>query len=164
MSASAALARVVGAAALAVLASSCAPTYAEGYEAALASGLRAQNAGRWEEAAREFDRAAKLGQMEMQIEVMRNQCLAAAREFDSVLAHPDAPAEFLRRGAVADDRAGRRLPAGSCARDGRAGSSRAIRRAGIAGSVTRRGRGTRCATIRDVACARGLHIRASEYL
>lgn len=40
---------------------SCAPTYAEGYQDAFAAGLRAQNAGRWEEATRHFDEAAKLG-------------------------------------------------------------------------------------------------------
>lgn len=44
--------------------------------------------------------ASKLGQMEMQIEVMRNQCLAAARDYDDVMATPDPPAEFLRRGAL----------------------------------------------------------------
>ncbi|QKV96178.1 acyl-CoA/acyl-ACP dehydrogenase [Streptomyces sp. NA02950] len=44
--------------------------------------------------------ASKIGQMEMQIEVMRNQCLAAAREYDDVMAMPDPPAEFLRRGAL----------------------------------------------------------------
>jgi alkylation response protein AidB-like acyl-CoA dehydrogenase len=43
---------------------------------------------------------AKLGQMEMIIEVMRNQCLAAAGEFDELAARPDAPAELLRRGAL----------------------------------------------------------------
>jgi alkylation response protein AidB-like acyl-CoA dehydrogenase len=44
--------------------------------------------------------AGKLGQMEMQIEVMRNQCLAAARDYDDVMAMPDPAAEFLRRGAL----------------------------------------------------------------
>ncbi|HEU5155866.1 MAG TPA: acyl-CoA dehydrogenase family protein [Streptosporangiaceae bacterium] len=44
--------------------------------------------------------AAKIGQMEMQIEVMRNQCLAAAREFDGIMTGPDAAGEFLRRGAL----------------------------------------------------------------
>jgi tetratricopeptide (TPR) repeat protein len=47
--------------AIALVALSCAPTYAEGYEQALAAGLRAQNAGRWAEAARHFDEAARLG-------------------------------------------------------------------------------------------------------
>lgn len=42
--------------------------------------------------------AGKIGQMEMQIEVMRNQCLTAAREFDTILNGPDAAGEFLRRG------------------------------------------------------------------
>jgi alkylation response protein AidB-like acyl-CoA dehydrogenase len=44
--------------------------------------------------------AAKLAQMEMQIEVMRNQCRAAAREYDAVMALPDAAGEFLRRGSL----------------------------------------------------------------
>ena len=44
--------------------------------------------------------ASKLGQLEMQIEVMRNQCLAAARDYDEVMAMPDPAAEFLRRGAL----------------------------------------------------------------
>jgi tetratricopeptide (TPR) repeat protein len=39
----------------------CSPTYAAGYEEALGAGLRAQNAGRYEEAAAEFDKAADLG-------------------------------------------------------------------------------------------------------
>lgn len=41
--------------------------------------------------------AAKLGQMEMDIEVMRNQCLAATREIDTLVANP---AELLRRGTL----------------------------------------------------------------
>jgi len=44
--------------------------------------------------------AAKLGQMEMQIEVMANQCLAAAREYDEIAARPDAAEEFLRVGTL----------------------------------------------------------------
>lgn len=40
---------------------SCAPTYADGYQSAFAAGLRAQNAGRWDEAASYFDQAADLG-------------------------------------------------------------------------------------------------------
>ncbi len=43
---------------------------------------------------------AKLGQMEMQIDVMANQCLAAAREFDAIAAKPDAGGEFLRAGTL----------------------------------------------------------------
>src|SRR5262245_2925779 len=39
----------------------CSPTYADGYMEALGSGLRAQNAGRWEETATHFDEAARLG-------------------------------------------------------------------------------------------------------
>lgn len=46
---------------LAVLLASCAPTYADGYVEAFSAGLRAQNAGRHEEAARHFDEAARLG-------------------------------------------------------------------------------------------------------
>jgi alkylation response protein AidB-like acyl-CoA dehydrogenase len=44
--------------------------------------------------------AAKLGQMEMQIEVMSNQCLAAAREYATIAARPDAGDEFLRQGTL----------------------------------------------------------------
>ncbi|MBL8744279.1 MAG: hypothetical protein JNK04_24400 [Myxococcales bacterium] len=46
---------------LSLLVASCAPTYAEGYQAAFEQGLRAKNAGRWEEAATSFDKAAALG-------------------------------------------------------------------------------------------------------
>lgn len=44
--------------------------------------------------------AAKLGQMEMQIEVMANQCLAAAREYDATAAGDDPAGEFLRAGTM----------------------------------------------------------------
>ena len=44
--------------------------------------------------------AAKLGQFEMQIDVMSNQCLAAAREYDSIASRPDAGEEFLRLGTL----------------------------------------------------------------
>jgi alkylation response protein AidB-like acyl-CoA dehydrogenase len=44
--------------------------------------------------------AAKLGQMEAQIEVMRTQCRAAAQDFDAILARRDAADEFLRRGTL----------------------------------------------------------------
>lgn len=44
--------------------------------------------------------AAKLGQMEMQIDVMANQCLAAARDFDAIAVREDAGAEFLRVGTL----------------------------------------------------------------
>ena len=44
--------------------------------------------------------AAKLGQMEMQIEVMSNQCLAAAAEYTAIAARPDAGDEFLRQGTL----------------------------------------------------------------
>ncbi|GAA3444575.1 acyl-CoA dehydrogenase family protein [Planomonospora venezuelensis] len=44
--------------------------------------------------------AARLGQFEMQIEVMANQCLAAARAYDEIAARPDAGEEFLRVGTL----------------------------------------------------------------
>jgi alkylation response protein AidB-like acyl-CoA dehydrogenase len=44
--------------------------------------------------------ASRLGQMEMQIDVMTNQCLAAAREYDAIYARPDAAEEFLRVGTM----------------------------------------------------------------
>ncbi|MGW0480530.1 MULTISPECIES: acyl-CoA dehydrogenase family protein [Nonomuraea] len=44
--------------------------------------------------------ASRLGQMEMQIEVMANQCLAAARAYDAIAARPDAGEEFLRLGTL----------------------------------------------------------------
>ncbi|MFY1636769.1 acyl-CoA dehydrogenase family protein [Solwaraspora sp. WMMB335] len=44
--------------------------------------------------------ASRLGQIEMQIDVMTNQCLAAAREFDAIFARPDAAEEFVRQGTM----------------------------------------------------------------
>jgi alkylation response protein AidB-like acyl-CoA dehydrogenase len=44
--------------------------------------------------------AGRLGQFEMQIEVMANQCLAAAREYDMINAQPDAAEQFLRLGTL----------------------------------------------------------------
>ncbi|MDQ3935741.1 MAG: acyl-CoA/acyl-ACP dehydrogenase [Actinomycetota bacterium] len=44
--------------------------------------------------------AAKLGQMEMDIDAMRHVCLAAAREFDAIMGRSDAREEFLRRGSL----------------------------------------------------------------
>ncbi|GAB3706424.1 acyl-CoA dehydrogenase family protein [Nocardiopsis oceani] len=44
--------------------------------------------------------AAKLGHMESRIEVMRNQCLAAAREYDLVMASEDPTRRFQRKGAL----------------------------------------------------------------
>jgi len=44
--------------------------------------------------------AAKLGQIEMQIEVMTNQCLAAAAEYSAIAARPDAADEWLRQGTL----------------------------------------------------------------
>ncbi|TCO60803.1 acyl-CoA dehydrogenase family protein [Actinocrispum wychmicini] len=42
----------------------------------------------------------KLGQIEMQIEVMANQCAAAGRRFDQIMAGPAAADEFLRHGTL----------------------------------------------------------------
>lgn len=42
----------------------------------------------------------RLGNMETQIEVMKSQCRAAAREFDTLMAGPDAAAAFLRQGTL----------------------------------------------------------------
>ncbi|GAA3836636.1 acyl-CoA dehydrogenase family protein [Sphaerisporangium flaviroseum] len=44
--------------------------------------------------------AGRLGQFEMQIDVMANQCLAAARAYDAIAALPDAGEEFLRVGTL----------------------------------------------------------------
>ena len=44
--------------------------------------------------------ASRLGQFEMQIEVMLNQCLAAAREYDMIAARPEAAEEFIRQGTL----------------------------------------------------------------
>ncbi|MFE0425160.1 acyl-CoA dehydrogenase family protein, partial [Streptomyces sp. NPDC058953] len=44
--------------------------------------------------------AAKLGQMEMQIAVMKNQCEAAAREYDAIMSRPDAAGVFTRLGTL----------------------------------------------------------------
>jgi len=44
--------------------------------------------------------AGKLGQIEMQIDVMANQCLAAAREYAAIATRPDAGEEFLRVGTL----------------------------------------------------------------
>jgi alkylation response protein AidB-like acyl-CoA dehydrogenase len=43
---------------------------------------------------------AKLADMETRITVMREMCLAAAREFDAVMNGPDPAGEFLRRGTL----------------------------------------------------------------
>nr|6U1V_A Chain A, Acyl-CoA dehydrogenase domain-containing protein [Streptomyces tsukubensis NRRL18488]6U1V_B Chain B, Acyl-CoA dehydrogenase domain-containing protein [Streptomyces tsukubensis NRRL18488]6U1V_C Chain C, Acyl-CoA dehydrogenase domain-containing protein [Streptomyces tsukubensis NRRL18488]6U1V_D Chain D, Acyl-CoA dehydrogenase domain-containing protein [Streptomyces tsukubensis NRRL18488] len=43
--------------------------------------------------------AGRLGQFEMQIDVMANQCLAAARAYDATAARPDAARVLLRQGA-----------------------------------------------------------------
>ncbi|HEY2536927.1 MAG TPA: acyl-CoA dehydrogenase family protein [Solirubrobacteraceae bacterium] len=44
--------------------------------------------------------AAKLGQMEMDIDAMRHVCLGAAREFDTITRRDDAAEQFLRRGTL----------------------------------------------------------------
>jgi alkylation response protein AidB-like acyl-CoA dehydrogenase len=44
--------------------------------------------------------AAKLGQMEMDIDAMRHVCLGAAREFDQIMRGPDPAEQFLRRGTL----------------------------------------------------------------
>ncbi len=44
--------------------------------------------------------AARLGQFEMQIDVMAGQCRAAARDYDAIAAREDAGAEFLRLGTL----------------------------------------------------------------
>jgi len=44
--------------------------------------------------------AAKLGQMEMDIQAMRHVCRAAAREFDEVMSQSDAAERFLRIGTL----------------------------------------------------------------
>jgi alkylation response protein AidB-like acyl-CoA dehydrogenase len=44
--------------------------------------------------------AAKLGQMEMDIDAMRHVCLGGAREFDAVMGESDPGDQFLRRGTL----------------------------------------------------------------
>lgn len=44
--------------------------------------------------------AQKLGQMEMQIDVMKSHCLKAAREYDEIMAGPDAAKVFARKGTL----------------------------------------------------------------
>lgn len=44
--------------------------------------------------------AQKLGQMEMQIDVMKSHCLKAAREYDEIMAAPDAAKVFSRKGTL----------------------------------------------------------------
>lgn len=44
--------------------------------------------------------AAKLGQMEMDIDAMRHVCLGAAREFDAIMNRSDAAEQFLRQGTL----------------------------------------------------------------
>ncbi|AOR29808.1 acyl-CoA dehydrogenase [Streptomyces fodineus] len=44
--------------------------------------------------------AQKLGQMEMQIDVMKSHCLRAARDYDKIMAGPDAGSVFARQGTL----------------------------------------------------------------
>src|SRR2546430_17695524 len=44
--------------------------------------------------------AAKLGQMEMDIDAMRHVCRGAAREFDAIMGRSDAAEQFLRKGTL----------------------------------------------------------------
>ncbi|WP_340560325.1 acyl-CoA dehydrogenase family protein [Streptomyces sp. GSL17-111] len=44
--------------------------------------------------------AQKLGQMEMQIDVMKGHCLRAARDYDAAMAEPNAAAVFARQGTL----------------------------------------------------------------
>ncbi len=44
--------------------------------------------------------AAKLGQMEMDIDAMRHVCLGAARDFDAIMRRDDAAEQFLRKGSL----------------------------------------------------------------
>jgi acyl-CoA dehydrogenase len=44
--------------------------------------------------------AARLGQFEMQIDVMAGQCRSAARDYDAIAAREDAGPEFLRMGTL----------------------------------------------------------------
>ncbi|MFH8371043.1 acyl-CoA dehydrogenase family protein [Streptomyces sp. NPDC018031] len=44
--------------------------------------------------------AQRLGQMEMQIDVMKSHCLRAARDYDAIMQRPDAAAFFARQGTL----------------------------------------------------------------
>ncbi|WP_083976688.1 acyl-CoA dehydrogenase family protein [Kitasatospora azatica] len=44
--------------------------------------------------------ASKLGQMEMQIDAMKSQCKAAARDYDAIMHSPDAATTFVRQGTL----------------------------------------------------------------
>jgi alkylation response protein AidB-like acyl-CoA dehydrogenase len=44
--------------------------------------------------------AAKLGQIEMDIDAMRHVCRGAAHEFDAIMSQPDAADQFLRKGTL----------------------------------------------------------------
>jgi alkylation response protein AidB-like acyl-CoA dehydrogenase len=44
--------------------------------------------------------AGRLGQMEMQIDVMKSHCLKAARDYDTIMRRDDAAATFARHGTL----------------------------------------------------------------
>ena len=44
--------------------------------------------------------AQRLGQMEMQIDVMKSHCLRAARDYDTIMGEPDAATVFARQGTL----------------------------------------------------------------
>ncbi|MFG3054236.1 acyl-CoA dehydrogenase family protein [Kitasatospora sp. NPDC048239] len=44
--------------------------------------------------------AAKLGQMEMQIDVMKSQCRQAARDYDAIMESPDPATAFAKQGTL----------------------------------------------------------------
>ncbi|RJQ75669.1 acyl-CoA dehydrogenase [Pseudonocardiaceae bacterium YIM PH 21723] len=44
--------------------------------------------------------AGHMGQMEMQIDVMKSHCLRAARDYDEMMARPDASSAFFRQGTL----------------------------------------------------------------
>ncbi|WFB10863.1 acyl-CoA dehydrogenase family protein [Streptomyces sp. LX-29] len=44
--------------------------------------------------------AQRLGQMEMQIDVMKSHCLRAARDYDTIMTGPDAATVFARQGTL----------------------------------------------------------------
>ena len=44
--------------------------------------------------------AQRLGQMEMQIDVMKSHCLRAARDYDKIMGEPDAASVFARQGTL----------------------------------------------------------------
>jgi tetratricopeptide (TPR) repeat protein len=71
----------------------CAPSYAKGYESAFAEGMRAQNAGRFEEANAAFERAARLGDRYKDRDEAR---LHAAEALERLERYADAEATYAR--------------------------------------------------------------------